>query len=71
MFIFVDAAINATAPIKAPIKRTISTGDAAAKTQILQVAANPNSAAPDAKRVKLEAGQGTSAQASGDDGSAQ
>jgi len=67
-----NAAVNTNAAIKTPIKRTISTGDAA-KTQILQVTANPNSAAPDAKRVKLEAGnsQGGAAHASGDDGNVQ
>lgn len=48
----IDAAVN-TNTIKTPIKRTISTGDAT-KTQILQVTANPNSAVPDAKRIKVE-----------------
>lgn len=49
-----DAAVNTSTAVKTPIKRTISTGDAT-KTQILQVTANPNSAVPDPKRVKLEA----------------
>lgn len=53
-FIISDAAVNTSAALKTPIKRTISTGDAA-KTQILQVTANPNSTAPDTKRIKLEA----------------
>ena len=46
--------MNTSAGVKTPIKRTISTGDAT-KTQILQVTANPNSAVPDPKRIKLEA----------------
>lgn len=52
-----DAAVNSGATIKAPVKRTISTGDAT-KTQILQVTANPTSTASAAnpeKRIKLEA----------------
>lgn len=50
----IDAAVNANAAVKTPIKRTISTGDAT-KTQILQVTANPNSSIPDTKRIRLEA----------------
>lgn len=46
--------MNAGAGVKTPVKRTISTGDAT-KTQILQVTANPNSSAPDTKKIKLEA----------------
>ena len=53
-FCLTDAAVNAGAGVKTPVKRTISTGDAT-KTQILQVTANPNSSAPDTKKIKLEA----------------